>query len=262
MITTYCTDNYYRWAVLFLKSWKATNDNSEKIHISTLNFNDEQIDELKSIYSNLIIKNEMMSFEKVYERLDMTEEEFEERRNTVKEGFRGGINRHIISFFASDKRSESVWRTVNEYKDEPYFIQCDIDLLFRKSIPLENWKATSHDAGLRLRLGKLYECRRINIGFMFLRNNEKTVKLINDWYDLINFVPLEDRTTTDRNKVAWGQYTFYQAYMMNPGLECFTISVSYFDNKYRDESYIWSANKRIRGNKTNTYNFLKDEYEG
>jgi len=261
VITTYCTDNYYRWAVLFLKSWRATNDNSEKIHISTLNFNDKQIDNLRSIYDNLIIKNEKMSFENVYERLDMTEEEFEYLRNEVREGHRGGVNRHVISFFASDKRVESIWRTVREYEDEPYFIQCDIDLLFRKLIPLENWKRKSHDAGLRFKLERKWECRKINIGFMFLKNNETTRKLINDWYDFIRSVPLEDRTTTDKNKMAWGQYTFYQSYMTNSELECFTISDSYFDNKYRPNSRIWSANKRIDGSKTNTHNFLKGEYE-
>ncbi len=262
MIIAYCTDTYYRWAVLFLKSWKTTNNDSEKIYLGTLNLSDKQIDKLKSIYDNLIIENERMSFEKVYERLNISQEEFEKRRIEIREGHRGGINRHVISFFASDKRVENIWKAVNRYKNETYFIQCDIDLLFRKAIPLKKWKAKSHDAGLRFKLERVFECRKINIGFMFLRNNEKTVKLINDWYGFIDSVPLEDRTLTDKNKMAWGQYTFWQSYIINPGLECFNISDSYFDNKYRDESHIWSANKRIKGNKTNTYNFLKDEHEG
>jgi hypothetical protein len=261
MIITYCTDTYYRWAVLFLKSWRKTNNNSEKIHINTLNFNDKKIDYLKSIYDNLIIENEVMTFKNVCKRLDIDEEEFEQRRILIREGDRTGINRHVISFFASDKRVKNIWKTVNSYKHEPYFIQCDIDLLFRYPIPLEKWKAKSEDAGLRFKLGRKFECRKINIGFMFLKNNEKTVKLINDWRYFIDSEPLEDRTLTDKNKIAWGQYPFYQAYMKNPDLECFNISDSFFDNKYREPSHIWSANKRIKGNKTNTYLFFRSEYE-
>lgn len=261
MIITYCTDTYYRWAVLFLKSWKKTNDNSEKIYINTLNFNNKKINYLKSIYDNLTIKNKNMTFEKVCEQLNMSEEEFEDCRIKIREGDRTGINRHVISFFASDKRAESVCKTVNEYKDEPYFIQCDIDLLFRKIIPLERWKLLHDDVGLRFKLERKFECRKINIGFMFLKNNKKIVRLINDWYNFTKLVPLEERTLTDKNKIAWGQYTFYQAFLKNTELKCFNISDSFFDNKYRNESHIWSANKRIEGNKTNTYLFLRSEYE-
>ena len=259
MITTYCTDNYYRWAVLFLKSWKATNDITEKICINTLNFNENQIDQLKSIYENVIIRNENMDFTEVRNKLKMDENQFEICRNNVKEGRRGGINRNVISFFAVDKRVESIKKTVNEYKDEKYFIQCDIDILFRKPITLTCY---GHDAGLRFKEHRSRECTKINIGFMLLNNNPKTVKLVNDWYDVVNSVPLEKRDTNDANKELWGQYTFYQAYKMNKdGLECYTISDSYFDNKYNNLSVIWSANMRINGSKTNTYNFLKGEYE-
>ena len=59
----------------------------------------------------------------------------------------------------------------------------------------------------------------------------------------------------------WGQYTFWTAFNMSPELKCFTIPDSYFDNQFLEESIVWSANRRISGNKTNTYLFLKDEYE-
>jgi hypothetical protein len=36
-----------------LKSWKATNDNSEHIHINTLNFNNEQIEQTVSLIEEL-----------------------------------------------------------------------------------------------------------------------------------------------------------------------------------------------------------------
>lgn len=269
MITTYCTDNYYRYAELFLKSWKATNDNSEKICINTLNFNENQIKTLESIYENLIIVNEIMDFKEVYTKLDMTSEQFEKSRLGVREGFRDvGKNRSVITFFAVDKRVGSIANTVNKYKEEEdYFIQCDIDLLFRK--PIEVLKM-QYDAGLRFKLHREYECRKINIGFMFLKNNEKTVKLVNDWIDIVKSVPLNKRPTKNANKKLWGQYTFYKAYEMSD-MKTFTITDSYFDNKYRDNSVVWSANRKLNKNKkikdkktrnkTNTYNFLKAEYE-
>ncbi len=258
MITTYCTDNYYRWAELFLNSWKATNDPSEKICINTLNFTENRIKRLKEIYENLIIVNENMDFKKIYTKLGMTSVQFEQSRHGVKEGIRNvGKNRLVINFFAVDKRVSSIAKTVNEYKNEKYFIQCDIDILFRK--PIEVLKM-NYDAGLRFRPDREHECRKINIGFMFLKNNKKTVKLVNDWIDVVNSVPLENRETEDLNKKLWGQYTFYQAYKMNK-LKTFVISDSYFDNQFNDLSVVWSANKRLGGNKSNTHKFLKDEYE-
>lgn len=266
MITTYCTNNYYRWAELFLKSWKATNDNSEKICINTLNFNENRIQRLKGIYKNLIIVNENMNFKKIYTKLGMTRGQFEHSRHGIKEGFRDiGKNRSVINFFAVDKRVGSVSNTVNKYKKEKYFIQCDIDILFRK--PIEVLKM-DYDAGLRFKLDKKYQCRKINIGFMFLKNNRKTVKLVNDWIDNVNSVPLNERNIKNPNKKLWGQYTFYQAYKMNK-LKTFVISDSYFDNRYNNKSVVWSANRKLKGNeegkktrnKTNTYEFLKAEYE-
>lgn len=258
MITTYCTDNYYRWAELFLKSWKATNDNSEKICINTLNFNENKIKRLKEIYENLIIVNENMDFKKIQKKLGMTLQEFENCRTGVAEGVRNvGKNRSIMNFFADDKRVVSIQNTVNNFKKEKYFIQCDIDILFRK--PIEILKM-NYDAGLRLKLDREYKSKKINIGFMFLKNNKKIVKLVNDWIDVINSIPLEKRDDGDPNKKQYGQYAFYQAYKMNK-LKIFVISDSYFDNQYNDLSIVWSANRRLGGNKTNTYKFLKDEYE-
>ena len=264
MITTFCTDNYYRWSELFLKSWKATNDNEEKIHISTLNFSNQQIENLMGLYDNLIISNEQMDFTEHREKLGMTEAEFEAARTGVKEGARNiNKNRYVMNLFAVDKRVESIWRTVNTYGDEPYYIQCDIDLLFRKSIHrvFPTW-SLKMDAGLRYRGKQERDCKKINIGFMWLRNNVKTLKLVNDWYDVVNSIPNEERDIEDPNKNMWGQWTFFLAHKMNEqNLNCFTISDSYFDNQYRDESCVWSANKRIRGSKSNTYEYLKDEFE-
>jgi hypothetical protein len=260
MITTYCTDNYHRWAVLFLKSWNATNDRTEKIHISTLNLSECQIDELKSLYRNVIISNENIDYNEICDKLNMSKGQFDICRNNIKEGFRGqGPNRTVMTFFAVDKRVKSIQDTMNKYKDEEYFIQCDIDLLFRKPIETINM---DYDAGLRFKLHRERECRKINIGFMFLKNNEKTVKLVDDWIDVVNSVPLLKRDTTDGNKQLWGQYTFYQAYGMNEdNLHCFTISDSYFDNQYNNSSVVWSANRKLNGSKTNTHDFLVGEYE-
>lgn len=265
MITTFCTDNFYEWAVLFLKSWKATNDPNEKIHISTLNFSEQQIENLKKIYDNLIISNEMMDFTDIRERLGMTELEFEMARHGVKNGARNiNKNRYIMNLFAVDKRVESIWRTINTHGDEPYYIQCDVDLLFRKPIShrlIPTW-SLGVDAGLRFKPAVEKICGKINIGFMWLKNNVKTLKLVNDWWDVVNSVPNEERDIEDKDKYRWGQWTFYQAYEKNKdNLNCFTIGDGYFDAQYRDESPVWSANKRIRGSKVNTYEYLKTEYE-
>jgi hypothetical protein len=267
MIITFCTDNYFRWAVLFLRSWKATNDNNETIHISTLNFNQRQIDDLKTLYENLIISNENMDFRDHIEKLDMTPAEFDYARHGVKEGVRNvGKNRHIMNLFSVDKRVESIWRTVNKYKDEPYFIQTDIDLVFRKQLwPYLKAAVNKHGYDTGLRFKPDFEnmeriCKRINIGFMWLNNNKKSIKLVNDWYNIVNSVPNEERDIEDPNKNQWGQYTFYKAFEINrDDLKCFTISDSYFDAQHNEKSFVWSANRRIRGNKTNTYELLKQE---
>ena len=61
MIVAYLTESYYTWAELFLKSWKITNDNNEKIYLNTRNLKIPQIKNLKDIYPNVIVENNIIS---------------------------------------------------------------------------------------------------------------------------------------------------------------------------------------------------------
>ena len=260
MIISYCTDNYFRWVELFLKSFEKTNT-FEKIYINACNLSSNQIDTLR----NVTINNEILDFSDIRERLNISQSEFQSVRTKVAEGIRStdSIVRNVMTYFAVDRRVENLYRTIIENPEEEYFWHFDVDIIFRGQIrtPVTDFAARFQDTDL--------DCRKIPIGILFLRNTSSIVKLIKDWHDIIRDTDIRDRNTVDPNKKLYGQYTFYQAYLKNKdNFDITELPVSYLDSNWSEESVIWSANKRLSydfiptgsaGNKTNTYRFFENE---
>ena len=265
MIVTYCTENYYRWAPLFLRSWKSVHGDSEKICVNGCNLDKTQITELKTLYSNLIVDNEKMDFKELCKKLNITLTEFEKCRIDVAEGFKasGGNSSHLMNFFADDHRIKRLYKTIVENPGEEYFWHFDVDVIFRGQIvpPDPDFAGKIQDVE--------EDCRKMPITVLFLRNVPAVVKMVKDWCDLIDSVPLESREITNPNKKAWGQYTFYHAYLKNKdNLSTIKLPLSYTDSSWLADSQIWSANKRLSanfqpvgcyGNKTNTHRFFENE---
>jgi len=260
MIVFYCTDNYFRWAELFLKSFEKTN--AEKIYINGCNLSSDQIHTLSR---NATVNNEILDFSDIIQKLNISEAEFQAARTNVAEGVRA-INstvRNVFVYFAADRRVENLYRTMIENPEEEFFWHVDVDIIFRGQlrIPDSDFAARFQDTDL--------DCRKIPIGILFLRNTPSIVKLIKDWRDILRGSDVRDRDPDDPNKFLYGQYTFYQAYLKNKdNFNITELPVSYLDADWSEESIIWSANKRLSydfiptgsaGNKTNTYRFFENE---
>lgn len=257
MLISCLSNNYFDWSVLYLKSYKKIYGQNEKIWLNTFNLSKNQINKLYSLYDNLIINNTNIDIKKYADMLDISVKLFAELHEEVKNGKRGNLNRHIMNLFAVDLRIEKIYETIFKNTDEEYFLQTDIDLLFRKPFLFETLE--EYDIAIKLNPHRNRECCKMNIGFIWMKNNKKIHKLIKDWYYELKSVPWEKRNVKDYNKELWGQYSFYKAFEKNKkNLKVYNISSNYLDNNFTNDSLIWSANKRIRGSKKETYKIFKE----
>ena len=256
MLISCLSNNYFRWAPLYLKSYKKIYGQNNKIWLNGWNLSEVQIQELYSIYKNLTIDNTNIDIENYSKKIGLSVDDFNNKHNQVSEGFRGGTNRHIMNLFAVDLRIEKIYETIFKNLDEEYFLQTDIDLLFRKPfLPID---INEYDIALKLNPDRKNECRKLNIGFIWMKNNDKILKLLKDWYDVLKSVPWNKRDIQNTNNKLWGQYSFYKAFETNKNnLKIYNISSQYLDSKFSNDSKIWSANTRINGSKTGTYQILK-----
>jgi len=257
MIVTYCTENYYRWLPLFVRSWRKTNGDEETIHVNGCNL---------KVDCDLV-DNEHLDMTEIINSLNMSQDEFTTRMHNVAEGVRANRNRHIMNFFADDNRIKRLYKTIIQNPNEKYFLHIDIDVIFRNTFDFKMFG--DRDIGVVIKDSES-EGHRTPIGILYLKNTDKVRRFVKEWCNLIDSVPLKDRHINDFHKKAWGQYTFYHNfYDHQMELSVFSIPKElYLDDNWSEESVIWSANKRLSydfiptgsaGNKTNTYRFFENE---
>ena len=133
MIITQCTDTYVPWGKVFLESFKLTNGTDERIHINGVYLTDNHIKELKSIYPNLSIKNHSYKTNEIVKRFGVTESDFKRCKSAIALGFKKDC-RWWMDFIVVEERISQLLQTIDENRDEEYWLHTDIDLMFRKTI--------------------------------------------------------------------------------------------------------------------------------
>ena len=224
MIVAYLTESYYTWAELFLKSWKITNDNNEKIYLNTRNLKIPQIKNLKDIYPNVIVENKILSVKELSKKHDMPENIITVSKNDCDGGKTTGKHRLWMNITADGDRIESLLEVIkkNRNTDEKYFIHMDIDVLFRGKIDDIKSKSIINDVGLIIRkerkvtdpskLGVTASGKNkdslIAIGCVCIGNTDNGQRFVEEWVKIVNSKPMKMR-----NHCKWGQYAILQAFI-------------------------------------------------
>lgn len=236
MIITCCTDTYYEWGELFLRSFKATNDNSIPIHINGVNLSDDQMKALMGFYPNLTILNRTHDKKAVAEKYGVTVEDFDRCNEAISRGFKQDC-RWWMDFIVVDGRISWLYKTLLENQDQPWWLHIDIDLMFRDSIAPLIDKIYKNDVvcrfrpdrtfikhpPIRMKEGKVIskparevkDDMKIAGGMVGLRG-ENGIKFVKRWVDEINSKTYKDFNADNgllgRGRQGWGQTTLYYAY--------------------------------------------------
>ena len=228
MLITCCTDTYYKWAELFLRSFKITNGTTMPIHINGVRLSQDQIKSLHAFYpNNLTIKNRQYDENLVAEKYGVTLEDVTRCREAISRGFKDQC-RWWMDFIVVDGRISWLYETLLENKDRDWWLHIDIDLMFRKSIqPLVN-QILTHDIVCRFRPNRSFIKRPPNkperetkddmkiAGGMVGLRGEKGIKFVEQWVKEINSKTYKDFNPEDgllgRGRQGWGQTTLYYAY--------------------------------------------------
>lgn len=217
MIITCCTDTYFDWAELFLRSFKITNDNNIPIHINGMKLSKDQMKKLKSIYSNLTIKNRNYNPKKVAEEYGVTLEDVKRCSDAVSRGFKHRC-RFWMDFIVVDGRINWLYETLQKNKDKKWFLHIDIDLIFRESIQPLIDKIISNDVTCRFRPDRTFykPARKKEVkddmkiaGGMVGLNGENGIRFVKRWKEEI--ASKKGNGLKGRNQ-GWGQTTLYYAY--------------------------------------------------
>lgn len=215
MIITQFNDVFFKWGVLFTKSLIFTNPN-EKVYLDTVNLNQEQINELKSISGNVTIDNEIINFS-------------------------SDVN---VPAYMANRRVEVFLKILSKEVEDRYFL-FDADILFRKPLNDLNSKlGESSDAAIIFRdgmwAGNIYEHLKVACGIVGV--TKKGIPLIKIWYDIMK---------TEKSlygiqawKWYWDQITLLEATRRVKDVKFSKIEDNLYINRdFNEDSHIWSANK-------------------
>lgn len=260
MIVAYLTEPYYKWAVLFLKSFKLFHGSDVKIHLNTRDLKTAQISTLKEIYTNIIIENRQISIKGLSKKHNISERTILESKNDCEGGKTKGKHRLWMNLTADDDRIVSLYSTILKNQKERMFLHTDIDMLFRGDIRKEILEdSANHDIGLILRhkqakrdLNKIKLSKSIlnskrsdsiiAIGTVTITNNEKGKAFVKDWVDNIVNTPIKKKSNTK-----WGQYAILKSYIKFQDVCNFwRFPVGYVNSKLIDSpsAKIWYFRKK------------------
>ena len=227
MIITCCTDTYFKWAELFLRSFKITNDNSIPIHINGVRLSQDQMKSLKSIYPNLTIKNRQYNDKEVAQKYGVKVKDVVRCREAIARGFKENC-RWWMDFIVVDGRISWLYKTLLENKERPWWLHIDIDLMFRDSIQPLIDKIIVNDVVCRFRPDRTFikhppkkperevkDDMKIAGGMVGLRG-DNGIRFVKRWVDEIASKTYkdfnEDNGLLGRGRQGWCQTTLYYAY--------------------------------------------------
>lgn len=252
IIHAYLTDGFFPWAKLYLESFKFYNDNNYKVVLTTVGLDDSQVDELKNIYSNLIVENKNIDLDEVSKQLGITKDKLLKFKNQVETYHVNNKNKSWKMMFAAKDRLESIIDISKRYKNEKYILHTDIDLYFRSDISELIENVRKNDVSIRLRLNsKLNRKTMIGIQGYNISNND-VINFLNRWHHHLT------KISPNKWPLGYGQTSCYYAYLdYKDKLNWYSVPKRFISPQQDDSDIIWSANTN-EGKTENLKIFYKD----
>lgn len=242
IIHSYFTDGLYRWAVLFLKSFRKFHDEDIKIIFTTKDLDFDKRNLLKSLYPSLEIRNQQIDYQDFSVRTKKNIEEIKQMKHDTEHGSFSVLWKQFIS--VEDRYRKSIIDVIEDYiqTEHTHMLHLDIDMYFRGNIGELFKIIESNDISIffRSKTDKKYknECRRVLGSVIGFKLEEKIKGFMDVWFKHIDSIPLIEKPR------AFGQTSFYRAFLETQHKFKFgNIPIKYSDPIQNDDAVIWAGNK-------------------
>ena len=244
IIHAYLTTGFYPWAKLFLESYKYHNGEETTVILSTRGLDKQQVAELKSLYKNVVVKNDNFNIADMARKAKMSPKQLLRLKKQVEEKHVTEKNKVWKLMVAADDRVKSVLDVMKEYTHEDYMLHFDIDMYFRDNLKELIKFIKSHDISIRLRLQSKLN-RKTMIGIQGYKINKTTMQFVSKWISYVEKVPPHQRP------MGYGQSACFYAYRdFKRKVKWGSVPRRFIAPQMYDTDTIWSANTK-EGKKKN-----------
>jgi len=229
MFITQFDKKYVKWGEILIKAHAKYYPN-ERIFVSAVNLDAEDILFLKSTHPHLILENQKISIEQI-----------PEVKTRVMWG--GQVGRHFPEMMAC-RKGQVLQDAFVKFPNEESFIMTDADIFINKNC---NFEELLRDVDAALLVGgddgfRSKPVTEVMSGVMILKNNQKCRKLVDLWVE--NMSKYQTIAGIKQWEWFWDQITlnFAVREIQSDGFALKNLPHKQFVNSHNnDEAYMWSA---------------------
>ncbi|VAX25478.1 hypothetical protein MNBD_IGNAVI01-458 [hydrothermal vent metagenome] len=219
---------YLKWGKLFLHSL-AKNSPGETVFINSVNLFNFQINNLKRIYSPLIVENHKIKMRK-------------KERGNIMISRKPYVLKEVIKRFGEEK-----------------YLMLDADMIVRKPLDKLFAKLDSNDGAFYMHEGiwngKVYDHLKVPSGIILIKPS--ALPIIDKWIEVMERE--EEISGIKKGKWFWDQITLWRAIEETPNMKLDTVGKTYLRSDFSDkDAAIWSANVRKK-EKNQAYRIMKKD---
>ncbi len=243
VIVALCTDTYFQWARLFLRSFKLTNDNSVPIFINALRFNKDMIDELYGIYPNLTIIERSYKEKEIAKLHNVELSEVKRCRESISRGIKKDCR--FWMNFLGDVRINWLYDVV-EREFDSWCLHIDIDIMFRASIEPLIQQIKENDVCLKFFDWDDRDDHKVQGGMVGI-SGSRGLEFLKLWRDKTNHSKIN-------SSWSWNQTNLYRTYKHFEDFKFGRIDNKWLSVEFDEGLPIWCGHKKyslvFKGKKT------------
>lgn len=204
------TDGYFKYAELFLQSLRRVHGTEFKVVLTTTDLSADQMEQLVSIYDNLVIHNKPFNYGPICKALNRTEERIKKIKSLVEHDharhwkyLRTRWKMHVA---AENRVKIDIPFVMEQYKSEDLIVHFDVDMCIMKPLDPLFKIMSQHDFTVMYRPSRKLDWQRIWMCVMGIKTNGRASFFMKQWGYELDKIPLEDKP------FAYGQTSCYNVY--------------------------------------------------
>ena len=236
LVHAFLTDGFYPWAELFVESFKHHNGEDIPIVLCTRILNDDQINKLYSLHSNITVENKQIDLKRLAKKFGISYKQLLEYKHQIEKVHITTEARIWKQYTSADQRIRSIYEVMKKHTDQDFILHSDIDMYIRIQLGDLFDLIEANDISIRFRLNSSTP-RKVMGGLIGFKINEKVFKFMERWEKYLDDVPIPKR------KIGYGQSSFFFAYRdLKDDYKWGDVPQRYISPFMRPEDRIWSAN--------------------
>ena len=190
---SFATNNFLNWLPIYSRSIQNSYGDATNIILQTVNLSEQNREKIHKINSKIKVYNLEISDQEVCAFLGINGKILEIYKNQMAFGSTDNNNYKYKVFISVYLRYLTLKDLISEAKKNyefEFFIHSDIDVSHRHNL-IKKIKERNFDLALFGR--KFLKNKNLPLGaFIIFKNNEKSLRVIDEWYDIIKQKKMED----------------------------------------------------------------------